>query len=125
MFALAIDLSQLYARPTELQNAADAAALAGAKSLQASSGSAAAINAAVAAAAARANKYQYWHVTFNFPANAIQFAASATPVSWQSQASASGAPANLRFVRVDASLGEAAPRTVASNFAAASAAWLP
>ena len=56
MMGVAVDLSYLYARKTELQNAADAAALAGARELnQRQSGITAAVDAAIALFAANAS----------------------------------------------------------------------
>ncbi|MES2297143.1 MAG: pilus assembly protein TadG-related protein [Pseudomonadota bacterium] len=119
MFAATVDLSQLYARKTEIQNAADAAALAGAKSLKASSGSAAAISAAVGAATGTSNNYQYANHDkyFSFAPGAISFAASATSNNWLSPAAAKLAPAGLKFVRVLARDGDSAPLTLATAFA--------
>ena len=55
MMGIAVDLAYLYARKTELQNAADAAALSGAKELnQTPGGVAAAVNAAIATFGANA-----------------------------------------------------------------------
>jgi Flp pilus assembly protein TadG len=118
LFALAIDLSQVYARRTDLQNAADAAALAGARSLQSSSGTAAAISAAATAATTVVNHYGYSKIALSFPAGALSFAASASSVTWLTKAQAMAAPAGLHCVRVDASAGDSAPVTVATAFAA-------
>src|SRR5512139_2775814 len=99
MIGLVVDLGYLYTRKTELQNAADAAALAGARELN---GTAAGVTAAVAQAIALAN------------ANSSDL--DATPVvitnanielgpdpggPWSSVAISQGAPENKYFIKVD------------------------
>lgn len=103
MLALVMDLGQLYITRTELQNAADAGALAGAKELN---GTAAGIDSAEARAISTA------------AANSVRFGASAGAVSigranveygpspsgpWSDHAAAQAAPAGMSFIKVDTS----------------------
>ena len=101
MGGLVIDLGHLYIVKTELQNAADAAALAGAKDLnQAPDG----ITKAVAKATAVSAKNQYNFSTSvvldgSDASTAIQFGASPGG-PWLSPGAAFAAPQGLSFVRV-------------------------
>ncbi len=103
MMGWAIELSQTYDRKTELQNAADAAVLAGAKRLN---GTAAGINAAVTDATAMAANHNF---KFNTPvalaASMIRFSNSADTADalWLDQGAAAATPAGLLFMKIDTS----------------------
>lgn len=103
MLALVMDLGQLYITRTELQNAADAGALAGAKELN---GTAAGIDSAETLAISTAAE------------NSVRFGASAGAVSigranveygpspsgpWSDHAAAQAAPSGMSFIKVDTS----------------------
>lgn len=99
MVGIVIDLSNLYVRKTELQNAADAAALAGAKQLN---NSAAGIDAAVAAAIdlAAANASDFAKTSVGITATNISF--GPTPDGpWSDAATAKGNPTGLSYIKVD------------------------
>ncbi|SFL75094.1 pilus assembly protein TadG-related protein [Rugamonas rubra] len=113
---LALDLSRLYNRKVELQNLADAAALAAAGQLN---GTAAGVAAAAgqAAVVAAAHKIGYWSpVVWN--AAALSFASTpfAPAGAWQSLAAAQAAPSGMLFARVDSSQLDAATGGVALTF---------
>ena len=91
---LAIDVSRVYAVRADLQNAADAAALAGARELNSGSGG---INDAVTRASAIANSYGPERSPITVAA--VEFAVNRDG-PYVDQAAAAGAPANIRFVRV-------------------------
>lgn len=102
--ALALDLSQLYNRKMELQNAADAAALAAAHELD---GSALGIESAVqhasdrfSAPAPRAVTYAYGKRTMSWSSNAIAFSDSPSG-PWRGAAEAQANPGRLLYVKVD------------------------
>ncbi len=98
---IVIDLGHLYVRKTELQNAADAAALAGAKQLN---GSATGIDAAVASAiaTAAANASDLGKTSVAISTAQIRF--GPTPDgAWSDQATAQGSPIAMRFIKVDTS----------------------
>lgn len=105
---LAIDISHLYTAKSELQNAADAAALAATSQLSSTSGG---IKQAVAEATKTLNKYNFGNnvgissadVTFSNNLNG----------TYVSQASAEASPASIRFVKVTL-----APKPVGITFAA-------
>lgn len=105
---MAIDISHLYTAKSELQNAADAAALAAASQLSSTRGG---IKQAVAEATKTLNKYNFGSnvgisgadVTFSDNLNG----------SYVSQASAEASPASVRFVKVTL-----APKPVGITFAA-------
>lgn len=103
---LALDLSQTYDRKTELQNASDAAALAGARELN---GTTAGINLAVSKAKSVAllNKFKYSTNVALVDAG-IKFSSSPdTPdASWISVASAQSSPGGLLFIKVDTRGGQ-------------------
>jgi Flp pilus assembly protein TadG len=93
---LGVDISRFYLAKTELQNAADAAALAAASGLDASaSGITRATNRAVAAM----NKYDFNHTGVSFPRANVLFATNLEG-TYMSEASATASPANIRFVKV-------------------------
>jgi Flp pilus assembly protein TadG len=94
---LAMDLSVLYNVKTDLQNAMDAAALAGASRLD---GTANGINNAVPEAMTVANRYQFNNVPVAVAASDITFSAS-RDAGYMSQAAAAASPAIIRFVRVE------------------------
>jgi len=102
---LALDLAQLYNRKVELQNLADAAALAAARPL---SGTGDGIAQAVAQAKkiAEAHTYQYGSAIGWTRDDALSF--GATPDGpWTSVADAYAAPQDLHYARIDtAGLGE-------------------
>lgn len=102
--ALALDLSQLYNRKMELQNAADSVALAAAHELD---GSRLGIENALqhaserlTAAAPKAATYAYGRGTLSWSSDAIAFSDSpAGP--WRGAVEAQAAPARLLYVKVD------------------------
>ncbi|HWN10476.1 MAG TPA: pilus assembly protein TadG-related protein [Pyrinomonadaceae bacterium] len=105
---MAIDVSHLYTAKSELQNAADAAALAAASQLSSTRGG---IKQAVSEATKTLNKY-------NFGSNVGISSADVTfsdnlNGSYVSQASAEASPASVRFVKVTLS-----PKPVGITFAA-------
>ena len=98
MGGLVLDLGHLYVAKAELQNAADAAALAGAKELNET---AAGITLAVSQAQAIALKNKYDFATdLVLLAGDIQFGHSPTG-PWSSVAAATASPAGKTFVQVD------------------------
>jgi hypothetical protein len=114
---LALDLAQAFNRKTELQNAADAAALAGAKELD---GSEAGIDKAVvkAIAAAAANKFKY-SVNVALHRDGITFSISPNPMrasDWVSIEEAKDNPGGKLFIRVDTSGGQTNYGVVSTNF---------
>lgn len=101
--ALVVDLGNLYVNKTELQNAADAAALAGAKELL---GTAAGIDSAVQSAIATAalNKSGMGKTAVAISANEIRFGASPDlGGTWSTVADAKASPADKFFIKVDTS----------------------
>lgn len=105
---LAIDVSHLYTAKAELQNAADAAALAGASQLSSTSGG---IRQAVAEATKTLNKYNFGgNVTVN--SSDVTFSNNLNG-TYVGQASAQASPAGIRFVKVTLS-----PKAVGITFAA-------
>lgn len=102
---IALDLAQTYAMKTELQNAADAAALSGAKELD---GTPIGITNAVnnAKATAQANKFKYSRPLILQDTD-ISFANNPDATNWKlaSEAGASTAAANgLLFIKIDTQL---------------------
>ena len=97
---LTLDLGATYDLKTELQNAADAAALAGAKDLN---GTATGITNAVARAksVAASNKHSYSRSLALVDAD-IGFASEPDATNWLSVGAAQGAPSGLLFIRVTA-----------------------
>lgn len=100
--ALVIDLGHLYVAKTGLQNAADAAALAGAKELD---GSLTGINSAVSRAQLVAQHNTFFdstgQVAVTLDSSNIYFCVSPNCASWQSVAAAQASPSNLYFIKVD------------------------
>ncbi|MFZ2855489.1 MAG: pilus assembly protein TadG-related protein, partial [Rhodocyclaceae bacterium] len=96
---IVIDLGHLYVRKTELQNAADAAALAGARQLDGTeTGIGAAAAKAIATAAANASDLGQTPVAIS---NA-QISFGPTPDGgWSDVATAQGSPATMNFIKVD------------------------
>jgi Flp pilus assembly protein TadG len=94
---LALDLSVLYNVKTDLQNAVDAAALAGASRLD---GTANGINNAVPEALAVTNKYQFNNIPVAVAPSDVTFSAS-RDAGYMSQAAAAASPGTIRFVRVE------------------------
>jgi Flp pilus assembly protein TadG len=93
---LGIDISRFYLTKTELQNAADAAALAAASALDASANG---ITKATDRAVASMNKYDFNHTGVAFPRANVLFATNLEG-NYVSEASARTSPANIRFVKV-------------------------
>jgi hypothetical protein len=90
----------LYNVKTDLQNATDAAALAGASQLN---GTAQGISDAVNEAITAANKFHFNSRSVGLTAAQITFSANRDPESaYVSQATATASPANIRFVRAAA-----------------------
>jgi hypothetical protein len=102
MAGMAIDISHLYLAGTELQNAADAAALAGASALDGTSGG---VTAAADRALNTLNKYEFGKTNIAVPRNNIKFAVNlsefANGGAGRSEATASTNPKNIRFVKVN------------------------
>jgi|GEM_PF-740177 len=73
--ALCIDISHFYSVQTEMQNAADASALAGASALNSTAGG---INLATQAALVAMNKYEFNHNAINFSDSNLYFATDFT-----------------------------------------------
>jgi Flp pilus assembly protein TadG len=94
---LAIDLSMLYNVKTDLQNATDSAALAGAAQINGTSDG---INQAVTEALNMANKYHFNTTSVALAAGDVTFS-STRDGGYVSQAAAAANPANIRFIRVE------------------------
>jgi Flp pilus assembly protein TadG len=94
---LALDLGMLYNVKTDLQNATDAAALAGASQLD---GTAQGITDAVNEAITAANKFNFNTTSVGLTAAQITFSATRDPeAAYVSQATAAATPGAIRFVR--------------------------
>ena len=93
---LGIDVSRLYLSKAELQNAADAAALAGVSGLN---GAAAGITEAADRAVAAMNNYNFNKTGVNFPRANVLFAVNLDG-PYMSEGSAAASPSNIRFVQV-------------------------
>ena len=93
---LGIDISRLYLSKAELQNAADAAALAGVSGLN---GGTPGITEATDRAVAAMNKYDFNKTGVTFPRSSVEFAVNLEG-PYMSEASAATAPTNIRFVKV-------------------------
>lgn len=101
---LGVDISRFYLAKTELQNAADAAALAGASALNTSS---LGITKAADRAVAAMNNYDFNKTGVTFPRSNVLFAVNLDG-PYMSEGSAMAQPANIRFVQVttpDSSIG--------------------
>jgi len=95
---LGIDISRLYLSKAELQNAADAAALAGVSGLN---GNGPGITEAVNRAVKAMNNYDFNKTGVNFPRTNVLFAVNLNPEgSYMSEAQAFASPTNIRFVKV-------------------------
>ncbi len=113
---LALDLSQTYDRKTELQNASDAAALAGARELN---GTTAGINLAVSKAKAVAllNKFKYsTDVALVDAGITFGYSPDTPDANWISVASAQSSPGSLLFIKVDTRGGQPNYGQVNTNF---------
>ena len=93
---LGIDISRLYLSKAELQNAADAAALAAVSGLN---GGGPGVTEATNRAVAAMNKYNFNNSGVSFPRANVVFAVNLNG-PYMSEASATLAPTNIRFVRV-------------------------
>lgn len=93
---LGVDISRLYLTKAELQNAADAAALAGASALNTSSQG---ITKAADRAVAAMNKYDFNHNGVTFPRSNVEFAVNLNG-PYMGESSAQGQAAKIRFVKV-------------------------
>lgn len=101
MLALVIDLGQLYIAKTELQNAADSAALAGASELNnTTAGIDRAVAEAIAAAGENFIRFSQAPGPVAVSAGNIQFAPAPTG-PWSSVAGARARPDGLSFIKVD------------------------
>jgi hypothetical protein len=93
---LGIDISRFYLSKAELQNAADASALAGVSGLN---GGAAGITEATNRAVKAMNKYDFNNKGVSFPRANVTFAVNLNG-PYLSEASAQSTPTNIRFVKV-------------------------
>ncbi|OLE53125.1 MAG: hypothetical protein AUG51_14610 [Acidobacteria bacterium 13_1_20CM_3_53_8] len=93
---LTVDISHFYLAKNELQNAADASALAGASALNSS---AAGITEAVNRAVKAMNNYEFGKQGVAFPRSNVLFAVNLDG-PYMSEGSATAQPANIRFVKV-------------------------
>jgi Flp pilus assembly protein TadG len=102
MAALALDLARIYNRKAELQNVAQAAAMAAAAELN---GTAAGIGSAVSRAqtVAAGMRYNYGNADISLPAAAISFSDTADGAGggWKDGSAAGSTPAGLLYVKVD------------------------
>jgi Flp pilus assembly protein TadG len=111
---LGIDISRFYLAKTELQNSADASALAAASALDASANG---ITRAVDRAVASMNKWDFNHTSVAFPRANVLFATNLEG-TYVSEASARSSPANIRFVKVttpEAAVGVSLSASVLGN----------
>lgn len=105
LMGMMVDLARVMARRAELQVAADAAALAGAKSLQTAPDQYSAARTAAGKGINHFNSFNSSNPQANFivlGAPTIKFGATKNAATWYD--GSSGTPAGLRFVRVDSSL---------------------
>ena len=93
---LGVDISRFYLAKTELQNAADAAALAAVSALNSSS---AGITEATDRAVAAMNSHEFNKTGVAFPRSSVLFAVNLNG-PYMSEAAAASSPANIRFVQV-------------------------
>jgi Flp pilus assembly protein TadG len=96
---LGVDISRFYLAKAELQNAADAAALAGASALNSKPGG---ITDAVARATQQMNKYDFNNTAVSLPAANVLFAANLND-PYMDAVTAQGSAANIKFVKVTTS----------------------
>ena len=102
LLGIVIDLGHLYVRKTELQNAADAAALAGVRALNgAAAGIDTAVTNAITMAAANASDLGKTPVTIT--AAQIRFSKASPDGPWVDAATARADPAQYTFIKVDTS----------------------
>jgi Flp pilus assembly protein TadG len=95
---LGVDISRFYLSKAELQNAADAAALAGVSGLN---GLPAGITEAANRAVAAMNKYDFNHTDVSFPRSNVEFAVNlGGPYMGEDAADNEGTADDIRFVRV-------------------------
>jgi Flp pilus assembly protein TadG len=94
---LAVDISRFYLTKAELQNAADAAALAAASALDASGDG---ITRAVDRAVASMNKYDFNNTGVSFPRANVVFAKNLNDTTYMDEVSAQAEADDIRFVRV-------------------------
>ena len=95
---LGVDISRFYLAKTELQNAADAAALAGASALNSTPYG---ITAAVGRATQAMNKYDFNNTGVSLPDTNVLFAANLNGPYWSANtASAPGLVATINYVQV-------------------------
>ena len=94
---LGVDISRFYLNKTELQNAADAAALAGVYGL---TGYSPGIDEAVARAVKVMNSYEFNHTDVSFPEENVTFAINLNDANYMSASQAKLQPTNIRFVKV-------------------------
>lgn len=93
---LGVDISRFYTAQAELQNAADAAALAAVSGLNTAS---AGITRAADRAVQAMNKYDFNHTGVSFPRANVLFSTNLNG-TYVSEATAAASPANIRFVKV-------------------------
>jgi hypothetical protein len=93
---LGVDISRFYLAKTELQNSADAAALAAVSALNSSS---AGIDEATDRAVTAMNNYEFNKTGVVFPRSNVLFAVNLEG-PYMSEAAAKASPANIRFVQV-------------------------
>lgn len=93
---MGVDISRFYLTKTELQNAADAAALAAVSGLN---GAAPGITEATNRAVAAMNNYEFDHTGVTFPRGNVQFAINLNG-PYMSEGAAASSPVNIRFVKV-------------------------
>jgi Flp pilus assembly protein TadG len=101
---LGLDISRLYLTKAELQNAADAAALAGVSGLN---GNGPGITEATDRAVKAMNSYNFNNTGVSFPRDNVKFAVNLDG-SYISEGAAAASPTNIRFVKVttpDSSVG--------------------
>jgi Flp pilus assembly protein TadG len=96
---LGVDISRFYLAKAELQNAVDAAALAGASALNSDPSG---ITDAVARATQQMNKYDFNNTAVSLPTANVLFAANLND-SYMDAATAQGSAANIKFVKVTTS----------------------
>lgn len=106
---LAVDISRFYLTKTELQNAADAAALAAVSGLNTAP---IGITRAADRAVAAMNKYDFNHTGVTFPRGNVEFAKNLNG-PYMSESAAQGQAAKIRFVKVTTP-----PEAVGVSFAA-------
>lgn len=94
---LGIDISRFYLIKTELQNAADAAALAAVASLN---GNGPGITEAVDRAVTVMNNYNFNKTDVQFTRDNVRFAVNLNDENYVSEGAAFGSPTNIRFVKV-------------------------